>query len=238
MKQLTIALLILATFTAGAQQRIVIKAGGGGGGVNSSPAGNRLAYYPATGSTVAPMASLTPNRAVHFDVNGLPVPSLTTDVELNRLIGVTSNVQAQLNTLSGNVTAVQADIAAQTLLEQTVIEQTVTTTDATPATVYTLAAPSGGIQTYRVEVVCEAANSSGGGYGARKSRRFHYNGTTLSAGGLHVPEADEHIGAGLSTATFTISTSGTNVIIVWTGEAAKTIKANFTITITRANIAL
>jgi microcystin-dependent protein len=64
------------------------------------------AYQWITGTSggVLNGTSVTANRAVATDSNGLPIASSTTDTELGYVSGATSNIQAQINTLAGGAT--------------------------------------------------------------------------------------------------------------------------------------
>jgi hypothetical protein len=76
--------------------RIIIGSGGGSGTVSPGLA-NKLAYYPASGTTIDDLPGLTPGRAMITDGDGLPNYSVVTGTELNYLSGVTSSVQTQLD---------------------------------------------------------------------------------------------------------------------------------------------
>jgi hypothetical protein len=78
--------------------------GGGGSGTVNSGAINRLAYYPAAGTTVDDLAAITANRAVISDANGLPTHSTVTNTELAYLSGVTSAIQTQINSKQPTIT--------------------------------------------------------------------------------------------------------------------------------------
>lgn len=71
--------------------------GGSGSGTVNSGSANRLVYYAAGGTTVDPLPAITASRALVSDLNGLPSHSNVSTVELNRLVGVTSSVQTQIN---------------------------------------------------------------------------------------------------------------------------------------------
>lgn len=71
--------------------------GGGGSGTVNSGAANRLAYYPASGTTVDDLAAITANRALISDANGLPTHSSVTNTELGYVSGVTSSIQTQID---------------------------------------------------------------------------------------------------------------------------------------------
>lgn len=58
-----------------------IDAGSGSGTVGAGSL-NQLAYYPANGTTVSGLTSITANQALRSDANGLPVASTTTSAEL------------------------------------------------------------------------------------------------------------------------------------------------------------
>jgi len=75
--------------------------GGGGSGTVNSGTANQLAYYNATGTAVSGLTSITANRALASDANGLPVASATTATELGYVNGVTSAIQTQLNSKAG-----------------------------------------------------------------------------------------------------------------------------------------
>lgn len=71
--------------------------GGSGSGTVNTGAANRVAYYPASGTTVDDLAAITPNRALISNASGLPTHSTVTATELSYSSGVTSNIQTQLN---------------------------------------------------------------------------------------------------------------------------------------------
>jgi hypothetical protein len=117
-------------------------------------------------------------------------------------------------------------------LEQVYVRE-VTTTDATPVNIDTITISPG--QSIRVDVIVNAIIGSGdGAYVGKQSRTFLRNsGGTLIAGTTRTHDADEYLGSGLSTCTFTITTTGSDKIIIqWTGESGDTIKAKSTTTIT------
>jgi len=69
----------------------------GGSGTVTSGAANRVAYYPAIGTTVDNLPAITANRALISDANGLPTHSSVTNTELAYVSGVTSAIQTQIN---------------------------------------------------------------------------------------------------------------------------------------------
>lgn len=71
--------------------------GGGGSGAVNSGTINRLAYYPANGTTVDDLAAITANRLLISNANGLPTHSTVTNTEAGYLSGVTSAIQTQLD---------------------------------------------------------------------------------------------------------------------------------------------
>lgn len=77
--------------------------GGSGSGTVNTGTANRLAYYPASNTTVDDLAEITANRAVISDANGLPTHSATTATELGYVNGVTSAIQTQLDNLSSGI---------------------------------------------------------------------------------------------------------------------------------------
>jgi hypothetical protein len=115
---------------------------------------------------------------------------------------------------------------------------TISTSDATPTTAATIATDAGQYQNITVTVICDAVNQSGTGqYSAQKTRTFGFNGSSLLTGrSIHNIVADEYE-TGLSTATFTVTTSGTNIIIQFTGEASTNIQATFTYKVTKTSFA-
>lgn len=77
----------------------------GGGTVNLGTQ-FQLGHYAANGTEIAGLALITASRALVSDVNGLPIAATTTAVELAFVSGVTSALQAQLNSklnLSGGI---------------------------------------------------------------------------------------------------------------------------------------
>lgn len=105
-----------------------------------------------------------------------------------------------------------------------------TTADATPDVAYTYT-PSAS-EHFTLEVTCNAIAGAGGSYGAKKTRSFYWDGSTLSAGTLVVARGDEYIGTGLSTASFTIDVSSGSARVVFTGESAS-INEKYTILLTK-----
>lgn len=125
-------------------------------------------------------------------------------------------------------------------IESLVLYQSVeaTTTDATNTTVVTVSPMSG--ENVRLYAICNAVLSDGNAtFNAVKSRTAIRNASAaLTLGSLKTAESDEYLGSGLSTATFTITNSGTDVIVQVTGEAAKTIKWKITYLVTRKDAGL
>lgn len=72
------------------------------GGTNSSTALGNNRVMISSGSKIVEAAALTGNMALVSDASGLPVASTVTDTELSYLSGVTSNIQEQINALSGS----------------------------------------------------------------------------------------------------------------------------------------
>lgn len=100
---------------------------------------------------------------------------------------------------------------------------TFTTSDATPTTVVTIAPITGEVVT--VEAVLDGIKSDGNSsVGGKKIRTFLRNASgTLSQSSETTTQAVNYLGGGLTTATFTITTSGSDIIIQFTGEASTTI---------------
>lgn len=76
----------------------------GGTGTVAAGLANRLAYYNAAGTTISPLAAIIANRALVSDGNGLPTHSVVSATELGYLNGATSNIQTQINSISGGGT--------------------------------------------------------------------------------------------------------------------------------------
>lgn len=82
----------------------VVNVGSGGGGDGdvvgpASSAQYQLAYFDDnTGKLLAANDSITANRAVISDANGLPIEATTTATEIGYVNGVTSAIQTQINT--------------------------------------------------------------------------------------------------------------------------------------------
>lgn len=108
------------------------------------------------------------------------------------------------------------------------------TSNAIATTVYTIAADAG--SAYNIEATCVSTLSDGNAsYSAKKVRAFLRNsGGTLSAGTLTTVLADEYLGSGLSACTFTITTSGSNILVQVTGESGKTITHRLRVKITQS----
>lgn len=101
---------------------------------------------------------------------------------------------------------------------------TIQTTNNTPTDIATIPIATG--TTYMVAADIVAIQSSGtGAYGSQKTRLFHReSGGTLDQNGVGSIIADTYLGAGLSTATATITNSGATAIVIQvTGETGVTI---------------
>lgn len=110
--------------------------------------------------------------------------------------------------------------------------ENVQTADDTPATVktVTLTAAEGLMMTVR----CVAMKDTTGFFVAERTKVFFYDGTTVNeTGGYWGAVSAEYLGTGLSTCDFDWTLSGSDVSVVFTGEAAANISANFKISIQR-----
>lgn len=79
-----------------------------GSGTVSSGNQYRLPYYAATGTTLSQLPTITGNRALTSDANGLPTHSSVTTAELNYMAGVTSAIQTQINLLNARADSVKS----------------------------------------------------------------------------------------------------------------------------------
>lgn len=98
-----------------------------------------------------------------------------------------------------------------------------TTTDATPTNIAVIPMSIG--YTTSIESTCIAITADGDdGLSGIKHRAYHRSsGGTLTSMAPTTIAADSYVGGGLSTATFTLTNSGTDAAIQVTGEAATTI---------------
>ena len=93
--------------------------------VKAGAAANKLVVTGTNGALQANTGVVAANKALVTDINGLPISSATTDVELSYVSGVTSSIQSQLNSkqpsgsyitnLTGDVTATGPGSVAATL---------------------------------------------------------------------------------------------------------------------------
>lgn len=98
-----------------------------------------------------------------------------------------------------------------------------TTTDATPTNLAVIALPNTSMTT--IEATCIAIKNDGtSGFSAVKLGRYMKDNVPALLSGSSDIVADAYSGAGLSTATFTLTNSGTSAAIQVTGEAATTIQ--------------
>jgi hypothetical protein len=72
--------------------------------------GAGVAYTDASG--ILGVSSLTASRAMVTDGSGVPVTATVTSVELSHVGGASSNLQAQLNALSGSISSLTGDVTA------------------------------------------------------------------------------------------------------------------------------
>lgn len=71
------------------------------GGTNSGSALSNNRVMKSSGGAIIEAAAITASRALVSDSNGIPVAATTTTTELNYVSGATSNIQTQINALSG-----------------------------------------------------------------------------------------------------------------------------------------
>lgn len=69
------------------------------GGTNSNTALNNNRIMKSSGGKIVEAAAITASHALVSDVNGIPVASTTTDVELGYVAGVTSAIQTQIDNI-------------------------------------------------------------------------------------------------------------------------------------------
>ena len=110
---------------------------------------------------------------------------------------------------------IQAELSA---LGDIWLNETVSTTDATPTTVYTYAITAN--QPVQIEVNCTAMRETSGAFLAKRSKTFFYDGTTVHEGGWWATLTDQRLGTGVDNCDFDIVVTGTDIDIIWTGEAA------------------
>lgn len=117
---------------------------------------------------------------------------------------------------SSNVTTIIRDSAGYYTI-------TGTTTDATPTALSIIPVTIGYVTS--IEATCVAITAGGDdGLSGIKHRAYHKaSGGTLTSMAPTTIAADSYVGGGLSTATFTLTSSGTDAAIQVTGEAATTI---------------
>lgn len=116
-----------------------------------------------------------------------------------------------------------------------VYTKTVSSTDATPFNVDTIALTGGVDEHLTINVTADAIKSGGGSYGSKKICSFYWkqSGTTLTNGTVNSITGDEYLGTGLSTATYTLTNTGNLIIIKATGEASSNITWTFKYEVTR-----
>lgn len=71
--------------------------GGGGSGTVNSGTQYRIGYYASTGTAISEAAAITASRVLVSDANGVPTHGTPTTTEINRVAGVTSDIQTQLD---------------------------------------------------------------------------------------------------------------------------------------------
>ena len=175
-----------------------------------------------------------------FNENGFLLPAGTTaNAPLNIAQGVGPSIP-----VNGDIwttpTSVFAHINGTTIDlagvagGSTFYTATIVTTNSTPTTAYTIPVAPG--ESVVVEVTASAILAGGNGsYHAKKMRGFLKNssGTLSEDATITDLMPDKYRGTGLSTPTFTIKASGSDIIIEPTGEDSDTITWNFTFTILR-----
>jgi hypothetical protein len=80
------------------------------------------------------------------------------------------------------------------------------------------------------EVTVTAVKDDGtAGFSGKKTRSFFFNGTTLFSGSLITERSNEYMGSGISDATFTITNSGSDIVVQAIGENLNNISWTFSI---------
>lgn len=90
--------------------RVLLSDASGFPTVNAALTANRVLLSDASGFPTV-NAALTASRALASDASGFPVASTTTATELGFVNGVTSGIQAQINTNSTNIAALRQKLA-------------------------------------------------------------------------------------------------------------------------------
>lgn len=120
-------------------------------------------------------------------------------------------------------------------IHRTVADQlykgSLSTADATPVTILDYELTSAEVA--QIEVICTAMKDSTAAFVSRMAKTFFYDGTTAIEGGWWGYITKEYLGAGLSTCDFSFVVTGNVVSVVWTGEAATDIQANFRVLVHR-----
>jgi hypothetical protein len=221
--------------------------GGGSGSliisaVSTTPNANGLSYNSGTGDF-----NLQPASATHPGVMTALSQSLAGQKTWSNVLKYNSDLRASYDDRTlvdfGNLKSVIHD-SLQSLVQ--VYSVDFSSTNATPANIWDIVgadeAFGSTMQTITIEVVCNAkkdgSSGTSGAYAATKIRSFQWDGSTLTAfSTTSTPQPDNYI-SGLSTATFAISASGSNIVIPFTGESSTNITGNATIKVTRTKIFL
>lgn len=118
-----------------------------------------------------------------------------------------------------------------------IITNELTTTNNTPTTALTITPYTGEILQVTVDVVAIKTDGSGS-YTAIKSRGFLMNGSSSLSedASITATKADSYLGSGLSTATATITISGSDIIVRVTGETGDDIYWKIIVTVNRKDI--
>ena len=175
-----------------------------------------------------------------FNGSGLLLPAGTiTNAPINIAQGIAPSIPINgdiwttSTSIFAHINGTTIDLAAGSG-GSSIYTATIVTTNSTPTTAYTIPVAPG--EDVVVEVTASAIlNDGNASYHAKKMRGFLRN----SSGAFIEDETvtdlmpDKYRGTGLSTPTFTIKVSGSDIIIEPTGEDGDTITWNFTITILR-----
>jgi hypothetical protein len=106
-----------------------------------------------------------------------------------------------------------------------VLDVAFTSTDATPQTIHTITPATAFERGFTVKIsVIAKVDGSNNGYKCTKERSFLWDGTTTLTNFTIDNVVNDKYAGTLSTASMTITNSGDDIIIQWTGEAATTIK--------------
>ncbi len=147
-------------------------------------------------------------------------------------------IEEYLASVSSGITLAQADSIAKRRVRDTISvlglhQKDFTTTNATTQNVDTIFTTSGAYQTITIDVTCNAKYAAGAGaYAARKTNDYELHAGTLYSFGSPIDIIADRRTTGLTTANFTIITSGTFIIIQFTGETSKTINGRFDVHVT------